>query len=193
MFTACCLVASISAGCWDNGHSEDWLPKEAYWQSGSACGPNALYVMLRIFNKDVDYDELLRFLSPPPEGNSLAELHDAGTRWGLSTQVFRVNPKELGAFRTPFIAHLENQGLSHMVLVVKSDDSHVCYWNAEDSHVDRVEAHRFRRLWTGYALTIGTRGFDRMTTLVMTLEAGVLGFVVVRKITRWRTRDGKNC
>ena len=93
-YLICLLMTSALITPSDNQAPK--LPSEEYWQVGSACGPNALYCMLRIHGKTVNYLELLKFLSPPESGSSLEELRQASGRWGLQTVVFKTNRKGLG-------------------------------------------------------------------------------------------------
>lgn len=154
------------------------LPIEAAWQSGSACGPNTLYCMLRAKGKPVEYRELFVYLSPPEEGSSLEELRLAAEHWGLSLRSYKTNRGGFDDLKTPFIAHTEDRGLKHYVLVTgTSADGGVELFDPETAARSTMPSDEFYRMWTGYALGDGTHWVDRILYLVIALE--LTGIIVI--------------
>jgi hypothetical protein len=133
------------------------MPTPDPWQVGPACGPNALYCLLRIRNVGVDYSALLRYLSPPDEGNSLEELRRAAAHWGLELRVYKLGKHQIGEIEEPFIAHITDQGASHHALVVGQDGLGVRIWDPERAHESIVPMPKFARIWSGYVLALGVR------------------------------------
>ena len=168
MLLSCSQAQSSLAA--DSIVRNDALPKEAIWQSGSACGPNVLYCMLRMKGMPVEYQELMVFLSPPEEGNSLEELRLASVRWGLPLKSYKTTRKGFDDLRTPFIAHTEEQGRRHYVLVTGTSDGGVELFDPETAARSTMPSDEFFRMWTGYALGDGTRWIDRILYLVIALE-----------------------
>lgn len=163
------------------------LPTEAAWQSGSACGPNVLYCMLRAKGMPVEYRELLVYLSPPEEGSSLEELRRASEHWGLSLKSYKTNRKGFDDLKTPFIAHTEEQGRRHYVLVTGTSDEGVELFDPETAVSSTMPSDAFFRTWTGYALGDGTRWIDRILYLVIALE--LTGILVILALLVLRTRS----
>jgi ABC-type bacteriocin/lantibiotic exporter with double-glycine peptidase domain len=169
------------------------LPKEQYWQLGSNCGPNALYCLLRAHGVHVNYEELLGFLAPPPEGNSLDELQRAAAHWGMPLKAFRTNRAAFERLKTPFIAHLENQGLRHFVFVTSHDRDGVHLWLPESGEEHFMRNEQFFRLWSGFTLTTGTRsdqGFLEGIVLVEGVMLASMGYwIFAGKATRTARRS----
>ncbi len=153
-------------------------PMEQYWQMGSNCGPNALYCMLRIHGKPVEYLELLRYLSPPQEGNSLHELRNASALWGLSSCVYRVEKRDISRLDTPFIAHLENHGSLHFVLVLGQSRGQVKLWDVEQGIETWISEDKFFRMWTGYALATKTMQIGQIVGWLILFELCVLVLLI---------------
>ena len=168
MLLSCSQAQSSLAA--DSIVRNDALPKEAIWQSGSACGPNVLYCMLRMKGMPVEYQELMVFLSPPEEGNSLEELRLASVRWGLPLKSYKTTRKGFDDLRTPFIAHTEEQGRRHYVLVTGTSDGGVELFDPETAARSTMPSDEFFRMWTGYRIGDGTRWIDRILYLVIVLE-----------------------
>lgn len=154
------------------------LPREAFWQVGSVCGPNALYVLLRIHGRPVDYHELLNFLSPPSEGSSFTELRSAAERWGLPLRTYKTDRKGFDQLATPFIAHLEYQELAHYGLVVGHTDGKVRLFDPEHGAIYTLPDEQFFRAWSGYALARGDRSWDRFLGVAVLAESLCLLFVL---------------
>src|SRR3989442_841611 len=117
------LISLLWLPTWTPEAKADDLPwslrLDQPWQSGKTCGPNALYVLLKVHKKSIAYADLLERLAPPEEGNSLLELQSAAGASGLDTEVLKTTRKGLASVAKPFIAHLALEGnKGHFVLVL---------------------------------------------------------------------------
>ena len=164
----------------------------AYWRIGPACGPNALYCLLRVNDRAVNYPQLLTFLSQTESGSSLEELRGAANHWGLGATVQEFDKSSIGKLKTPFIAHLAVQESQHHVVVVGLAKDNVLIWDDEQGTVREVANERFFRDWSGYVLSTGTRGFDRLVGAILVVEITcfciLCGFLVNTWIRRRRFR-----
>ena len=148
------LSALVPGSAASGEEPESAVPSQQYWQVGSACGPNALYVLLRIHDRPVDYIELLKHLNPPRSGSSFEELRSAA-RWGLKTSVYQANRKSIGEIDMPFIAHLRFHDAEHYV-VVGRDEEDVQIRDEDRGGVQDMRNDKFFKAWTGYVLASGT-------------------------------------
>lgn len=130
-------------------------PAPEAWQVGPACGPNALYCMLRILGYRVEYVKFLRDLSPPEQGNSLEELRIAADRLGMRATVYKPSKVDLETAILPYIAHLDNQGVTHHVLVVGRARGEFITWDPENSREIKFRDDKFFKAWSGYILATG--------------------------------------
>ncbi len=173
------------------------LRREQVWQTGSSCGPNALYFFLRLHGKNVEHRELMQFLSPPAEGNSLEELRQASARYGLEAKVIKTTRSGIAQVDHPFIAHLnlppDNRG--HYVLVLRSNEHDFVAIDGTNARVVRIHPERFFRHWSGHLLVSGTGLLRRGLTVLVWTELVVLialaGWLVARKfpaLRRFRLR-----
>lgn len=102
----------------------EWLWKPT-WLEMNACGPNSLFVLLKIAGKSVtlgQVNELVR--CDPVRGCTMGDLSDAADALGVRADVRFVRPDELAAVPVPYILHGVS-GLKaktgHFVVVVGRD------------------------------------------------------------------------
>lgn len=79
---------------------------EAPFQQGNRCGPNALYILLRLLHKSVSYEELLAKLPTGEAGCSLEDLQRVGTEYGVRLDLRQLTPEELQTAPKPLIIHV---------------------------------------------------------------------------------------
>ena len=85
----------------------EYLGKPPSWVSGSRCGPNCLFVVLRLLGITADIDELAsRCRISSKNGCSLDDLQRVAGEFAVNTEVRYLAPSAMPALRTPFIAHL---------------------------------------------------------------------------------------
>src|SRR5579875_1177737 len=77
-------------------------------QQGPYCGPNSLYILLRLYQINVDYGKLLQQCQVSTMGCSLEELRKVAHDFGLECEVRKVSLQELGEIRPPYLLHLSS-------------------------------------------------------------------------------------
>jgi ABC-type bacteriocin/lantibiotic exporter with double-glycine peptidase domain len=99
-------------------------------QLGPFCGPNSLYLLLRLKGIPVEYGQLVKRLEITPRGCSLAELQELGESYGLPCEVRKVTLKDLDLLVPPFILHINTpasssqqatEGRDHFVVVTRRE------------------------------------------------------------------------
>jgi hypothetical protein len=98
--------ASTQAGpvnmCDDKG---EWFWKPT-WLETNACGPNSLFVLLKVLGKNVTLDQVKdRVKCDPVRGCTMADLSEAASALGVPADVRFVRPNELADVPFPFIIH----------------------------------------------------------------------------------------
>lgn len=76
------------------------------FQTGQRCGPNALYLLLRLERVNASYDKVVDRLKPGSAGCSLEDLHQAAGEFGLRTQVRKLSVEDVRYAPKPIIVHL---------------------------------------------------------------------------------------
>jgi hypothetical protein len=144
--------------------STQWLWKPS-WRSQADCGPNALFVLLKLLDRNVSLDEVrARIPVDPLIGCSISDLHDAGNALRLSNEVRFVTPKNLPRLPFPYILHGKSSITSptgHFLVVVGRNPKTGSYgtvdpmqgnfgWQAEGAILSS---------YSGYVLIPTERGF----------------------------------
>lgn len=88
----------------------DYLKLEQAWQTGSKCGPVALYFLLRLKGMDVPFNDVIAAVPVSEQGASLADLQKAAERFGLRTRAVRFRPEGMADLPTPYIIHYNLSG-----------------------------------------------------------------------------------
>jgi ABC-type bacteriocin/lantibiotic exporter with double-glycine peptidase domain len=87
------------------------LQLERSFQSGVRCGPNALFLLLRLCRVNVDYETVLKATPIGKNGASLEDLRKTAVEFGLTAQIRGdVSPDDLTRSRLPAIVHLKASG-----------------------------------------------------------------------------------
>jgi type II secretory pathway pseudopilin PulG len=83
----------------------EWLWKPA-WLEMNACGPNSLFVLLKLLGKNVTLGQVNELVKCDPIlGCSMADLSNAASALGAPADVLFVRPDELADVPFPFILH----------------------------------------------------------------------------------------
>ena len=99
-------------------------------QRGPYCGPNSLYILLRLCGRNVSYDSVLAELPLGEDGCSLHDLSVAARRLGVESEVRKVSLDDLRSIRPPYIVHLTAPANSshetpankdHFTIIARSD------------------------------------------------------------------------
>src|SRR2546423_815089 len=71
-----------------------------------SCGPNSLYLLLRLSGVEVGHDVIDRYYPGHPDGMSMLELKRACADFGLAADVRRCTKADLRELPFPVIAHV---------------------------------------------------------------------------------------
>jgi hypothetical protein len=102
---------------------------EQDWNRGPYCGPNSLYVLLRLMGQPRSLEEVRQGISVDQrQGASLESLAERATALGLPCGVRFVSAADLGSLPAPYIAHATqstpDQGeLGHFLVVFDYEDA----------------------------------------------------------------------
>jgi ABC-type bacteriocin/lantibiotic exporter with double-glycine peptidase domain len=87
------------------GHVPAEWRLEAPFQSGLHCGPNSLYLLLRLSGIAVSREEVERLVPLTSAGCTLDDLRRAAPGLGLNVEIRKVTPDEVKDLAKPLIAH----------------------------------------------------------------------------------------
>jgi len=131
---------------------------EETWQDGTKCGAVSLYVVLSLEGSYASYQQVDEALPDHPEGNSMAELQNAATKFGLELRPVVVTPEELRKLPMPCIVHWSIRGqksnpAGHFdVLLQHADDFGYDIVNTTHCMLGRIPYHNVAPQFDGYAL-----------------------------------------
>jgi len=168
---------------------------ELVWRCKRACGVNCLYVLLRDYRIETDYDGLLQELyAAAPEGeNSLADLTRAAEARGLPLVAARTTPFGLRDLEKPVIVHIEpaeGDSGGHFVLVLDTTDDAVTVMDGTTATITRRNWREFNQRWSGCVLLVKPplSAFQELLVWASCLGlGGALGYVVNGWLSRRRT------
>lgn len=138
----------------------DYLKFGSTWQEPVACGPNALFVLLRLCGLNVTRDHVLKLVPVTDRGATLADISQAATALGLRHRVKKVSQNELFRLQPPILVHETvrstdsgDRDSGHFFVIVRF------FENGQVGVVDSVSgmyqlqgADRFDRSFSGYVL-----------------------------------------
>jgi hypothetical protein len=190
-------TAGISAACCgENPGSRPDPGLPALPVKSLVCGPNSLYMLLKLQGRPVTFPQVAQELGSDNMLTSLLELHKSAARLGLSTRIRRCSLEDLGRCTTPFIAHtrtgyfLGDVQIGHYLLVLKVDGDVLQVVDGTTGFVFRTRRSKIARskLWTGYVLE--PTAVQHAWREVITLNGvGLLTLVLVTLLaSRWRSR-----
>ena len=90
----------------DDLATPDALRFDRPFQQGPRCGPNGLFVLLRLCGVDATYEEVLRSVPLTEKGSDIDSLRKAAAQFGLDTEVRKLTPEELQTAPKPMLVHL---------------------------------------------------------------------------------------
>jgi predicted double-glycine peptidase len=136
------------------------LTEEDVLRKQMSCGPNSLYLLLKLWGRPVPYGELEKDLPVEERGISMLQLRDAAQRHGLRATVCRYTMDELQNRPLPLIAHFPEEVAGkaggHYVVVVKvvpqGDERGVWFIDGTNGQLTRFRWERFPAFWSGYVL-----------------------------------------
>jgi hypothetical protein len=102
---------------------------EAPFQTGLHCGPNSLYLLLRLSGIEVSREQVEQSVPMSATGCTLEDLRRAALNLGLGVEVRKVTPDEFKDLPKPLIAHFlapasglgtPGQGRDHFAVVTRT-------------------------------------------------------------------------
>jgi predicted double-glycine peptidase len=155
----------------------------------SECGPNSLYMLLRLRGHSVSYEQVSRRLEIGPSGTSLLQLQRAAAALNVKAQVCRLTFEDFVRCPKPVIAHFREVPWSgadtagHYVVVLDVDDSGVDILDGSFGTRRRCRLYGFQYYWSGYVLTIAPPvPWEARTTIA------AVGLWTALVIWRWRRK-----
>ena len=165
------------------------------WREAIQCGPNALYVLLRLHGWHGSLSEIRSAAQVDDQsGCSLFDLEKCGRQFGVRTSTVSGNCNSLTS-ELPFIAHMDrtDSNVGHFVVVLAFGTDRLSGAKAAMVY-DPILAHEydlplaeFERYWSSYALVVEKNWYSPKHICV-TIFLGVAVGLVVRKM---RKRKGK--
>jgi len=174
------------------------LPKEVE-NPRPECGPNAMYVFLRLRNVACELAKLKREIPLEENGVSMLHLRGAAQRYGVDVSVLQVTPSQLTA-ATPAIVRMQSNKApqeGHYVVLTQIDDELAQVIDSAGGATIRMPRSTFDREFSGYALAqdVG-RSFPLGSYLNFTTVAGAVcaaevGFIIYLGFAARRARAVK--
>lgn len=189
------LPLSAACCCRDDGYGDlrDQIPKTTIdsWRDGKRCGPNSLYVLLKLAGRKISMNHVLEVLPPHDNGVSMRELEDASQQLGMPMVTLQLGSLgDIENFQSPFIAHLSGNREGHFLIVLGINESKelVTVADAISCEIQEYSVSEFRRQWSGFVLvSIAEYRWDqiyrvlRIVFIVLSLWICVLAVRLVRR------------
>jgi ABC-type bacteriocin/lantibiotic exporter with double-glycine peptidase domain len=121
------------------------------------CGPNSLYLLLRINGIDLKYSDLESRLTMETWGADLRSMKQAAASFGLSGRVRKCTLKSLENANLPLIAHL-NHGFRigdvgrHYIFIISITPRGIVFIDGTTGARDEASLGKFESAWSGYIL-----------------------------------------
>jgi hypothetical protein len=146
----------------------------AFWRVAYRCGPNALYVYLRLRGHAVAYDDVLNSLPIGEYGTTLADLQRVAGEHGVRSAVIRATPETLASL-LPAVVHTEEKSrvTGHYSVVVGMSKDEVVMIDGTTASTTVVPLSEFTKDWSGYAL-VPDRGFPPWIRSIGEIVAAVV-------------------
>ncbi len=161
-----------------NLQSDDSLKNASKaWRVSKRCGPNTAYLLLRILNIEIEYEDVLDSLKESPRGTSIRELTEFLKLSGANVSASKATPENLGLMQVPFIAYLEPVGgiddaIGHFVVVYSVEDHYVEYVDGTTAAIVRLSFESFVKGWGGIIISRQDSVFVRYGWII--LSAGIV-------------------
>lgn len=154
---------------------------EKRFQSGLNCGPNALFVTLRLCGVEVTWDEVKKRVPVGPRGSTLKDLAEAAKSFGLAASPrTNLTPEAIRKAPKPLILHIniepsdaQPERRDHFIVITRSpegggysgvDTTNALYTQFSDDFIVRN--------MTGHALVLGRPSFaSRVSSYNLVLGA----------------------
>lgn len=142
------------------------------------CGPNCMYIMLKLYGISVEPEIIEQYIPSNPKGMSIAELRDACAAHGLPLEPRKCSISEMRkAFQSPFIAHTYYPGGGHFTVVLAKEGDSFWLMDGLAGEIRKASPRWLANVWRGYVLIPTSRS---------RFSAFVLGFsMILWLVTAW--------
>jgi peptidase C39-like protein len=135
------------------------------WRVDTRCGVNSLYVMLRMLNRPVTYEQLLKETAVGEQGSSAAELARVASLHQVHLTPVHATSSSASRWPLPAIVHLQRQAdfMGHYVLYLGSNGDTHRLLDCTSGEMSTMPEGDFNTIWSGYVLLRGEPGVQAMT------------------------------
>lgn len=127
----------------------------AFPASDLICGPNSIYLLLRMRGVDVSWEALRATLSSQSGPMSLQEVRDACHHFGLAVEVMHLSRADLVTCNLPIIALFPPVGtatVGHYVVITTIRDGTATFVDGTTAKTQNLPFEQFIEQWSTYAV-----------------------------------------
>lgn len=142
---------------------------------------NAVYVLVKLFDQPISYEQVVEALPVRELGVSFADMRAFVAHTGLPAEVVRLTPDDLRECPLPAIALLERdvEEGGHFIVILALSQDNLKIVDGTTGAVDLMSYAEFVRQWRGYALISGSSP-NRMKPLhLVSMAIGVACLIVL--------------
>jgi len=191
VFAYNCLVLGVAQE--DQPHGQDVIATRPTDERLLVCGRNGLFVLLRLYNCNIKFQDILREVPVSSKGTSLLDLKNSSYRLGVRARVCRLTLAQAMSCTRPFLAYFEVKGLSnqtgHFIVVADYDPKRDAFLTLDGETGSRywLESSKFETRWTGHVLISQSTG-NGVSRVIRFLFVVAIVSLVVRF---WAHKNGK--
>jgi ABC-type bacteriocin/lantibiotic exporter with double-glycine peptidase domain len=158
------------------------------------CGPNSLYLLLRINGIDLKYSDLEARLAMETHGANLHSMKQTAAVFGLSGRVRKCTLNSLKNANLPVIAHLA-QGFRigdlgrHYILILSATPSGIEFIDGTTGARDEVSLGKFKSSWSGYILEVTPDSHLLTFSMMAQLCLVICALMAFKQMRRPRRRN----
>ena len=160
------------------------------WRDINRCGPNSVYVLLRMFGFDCDYDQMVASMKIDHRGASAASLIRAAGEFGLDLTPLRIEAEKVSSYPMPCIAHLQPPGENgHFVILLHAPgDENYSVFECTGGKIEQLNKGDFLNEFSG-VLLVRTQDWrqkqlDQMILVIAISSSLVLFILLIATIRR---------
>lgn len=164
------------------------------WRVPRYAGVNCAYLLLRLRNRSVTYQDLFDAIRPNERSTSMTGIREACKGFGENLAIYNCRPDQLSGLPMPIIVSLDNPQSSEsaFALVLQCSHDPVDLIFAGNVSVAQLPVESFRRRWTGYVLVSENQCFSSVIRYFGVAACATLAYFVLRlSITRLHIPNGK--
>jgi hypothetical protein len=152
------------------------------------CGVNGLYMLMKMYAVDVDYNRVASSLPVTEKGSSLADMSRVAAELGFPAEVTLATPSSLHD-HLPAIAHVRGSGpTGHYYLICNDRNPYnLNVIDGTSGMYQRIDKGLFYRSWTGYLLVPAVTPvdrFERRLCAVLFVACCILAAIVLPRAFR---------